>query len=266
MNGDDRVKLSGIFDSHCHYDDHAFDDDREAVLGRLFDEDSSVCALMHAATDERSSRYGIEMSKKYENYYTSVGFHPECIDELPDDPENVLRSLLSENKKIKAVGEVGLDLHYEGSELNKQLSLLRMQISIAKEYDLPLIFHCRDATEPFLELIRETRPRGVVHCFSGSAETACELVELGMYIGFTGVLTFKNAKKAKKAFEAVPIERILLETDCPYMAPEPYRGKRCDSFMIAEIAKVGAEIKGISPQELIDAARENTGRLFSIDF
>lgn len=258
------MELTGIFDSHCHYDDRAFDEDREDVLSRLFAEGSPVCALMHAATDEASSRYGIEMSRRYASYYTSVGFHPECCDELPDDPEAVLRALLAEEKGIRAIGEVGLDMHYEGSELAVQTDLLRMQINIAKEHDLPLIFHCRDATEPFLSLMREMRPRGVVHCFSGSAEVAEELVGLGLYIGFTGVLTFKNAKKVKKAFESVPLDRILLETDCPYMAPEPYRGRRCDSFMIAEVAKVGAEIKGISPQELIDRARENTFRLFDI--
>lgn len=258
------MELSGIFDSHCHYDSEAFDDDREELISRMLREDSSVCGLMHAATDEASSRYGIEMSRRFEHYYTSVGFHPECCDSLPDDPEAVLRALLGEDGKIAAIGEVGLDLHYEGCDKEQQLDLLRMQINVAKEHDLPLIFHCRDATESFLSLMQETRPRGVVHCFSGSAETAQELVSLGLYIGFTGLLTFKNAKKVKKAFEIVPIDRILLETDCPYMAPEPYRGRRCDSFMISETAKIGAAIKGIDPQELIDAARENTKRLFGL--
>lgn len=259
------MELSGIFDSHCHYDDHAFDEDREDIIGRLLSDGSSVCALMHAATNEASSRFGIGMSRKYANYYTSVGFHPECCDELPDDPEAVLRSLLAEEKGIRAIGEVGLDLHYDGCDREQQIGLLRMQINVAKEHDLPLIFHCRDATEPFLELMREMRPRGVVHCFSGSAEVAREIVGLGLYVGFTGILTFKNAKKVKKAFEAVPLDKFLLETDCPYMAPEPYRGRRCDSFMISEVAKVGAEIKGITPQEIIDAARENTMRLFAIN-
>lgn len=258
------MELSGIFDSHCHYDSEAFDEDRETLISSLLAEGSPVCALMHAATDEASSRYGIEMSRRYEHYYTSVGFHPECCGSLPDDPEAVLRALLKEQGKIKAIGEVGLDLHYEGCDREQQLDLLRMQIRVAGEHDLPLIFHCRDATESFLSLMRETRPRGVVHCFSGSAETARELVSLGLYVGFTGILTFKNSKKVKAAFETVPLDRILLETDCPYMAPEPYRGRRCDSFMISEIAKVGAAIKNIDLQALIDAARENTQRLFGL--
>ena len=257
--------LRGIFDSHCHYDDEAFDPDREEVLGELFSEKSPVCALLHACTDEESALYGIGQAERYKNYYTSIGFHPEACDRLPADPIAVLEELLPRSEKIVAVGEVGLDYHYEGYDRELQLRLLRDQILFAKAHDLPLIFHCRDATQDFLDLLHETRPRGVVHCYSGAPEVAREIVEIGLYVGFTGLLTFKNAKKVKRSFAEVPLERILLETDCPYMAPEPFRGRRCRSDLIEYTARCGAEIKGIGPQELVDAARENTLRLFGID-
>lgn len=162
------------------------------------------------------------------------------------------------------MGEVGLDYHYEGYDRELQIKLLTDQIEFAARKDLPLIFHCRDATADFMDILRKYRPKGVVHCYSGSAETAEEIIKLGLYVGFTGLLTFKNAKKVKKSFQAVPLDRILLETDCPYMAPEPNRGKRCTSDMIEYTAEYGAEIKEISAQELIDTARENTKRLFSL--
>lgn len=258
-------ELKGIFDSHCHYDDEAFDPDRRQVLDELLrSPESPVCALLHACTDEASALYGIEHAALYDNYYTSIGFHPEACDRLPEDYIAVLEGLLPRSKKIVAIGEVGLDYHYEGFDRELQLRLLRDQILFAKAHDLPLIFHCRDATQDFLDLLHETRPRGVVHCYSGAPEVAREIVEMGLYVGFTGLLTFKNAKKVKRSFAEVPLERILLETDCPYMAPEPFRGRRCRSDMIEYTARCGAEIRGIDPQELIDAARENTERLFSI--
>lgn len=257
-------QVVNIFDSHCHYDDEAFDPDRREVLASLLGSpDSPVCALLHACTDEASALYGIEQAAKYENYFTSIGFHPEACDRLPENYIAVLEGLLPRSDKIVAVGEVGLDYHYEGYDRELQLKLLRDQIFFAKEHDLPLIFHCRDATQDFLDLLHETRPRGVVHCFSGAPEVAAEIVSLGLYVGFTGLLTFKNAKKVKRSFAEVPLERILLETDCPYMAPEPFRGRRCRSDMIEYTAVCGAEIKGIGPQQLVDAARENTYRLFS---
>ncbi|WP_124100776.1 TatD family hydrolase [Ruminococcus sp. Marseille-P6503] len=252
-------------DSHCHYDDSAFDKDRDKLLdAMLLGENSAVGLLIHACTDEKSALYGIKMAETYENYYTSVGFHPECCDRLPEDYIGILEGLAGRSDKIVAVGEVGLDYHYDGYDRELQIRLLCDQIEFAQKHGLPLIFHCRDATADFLEIMRKYRPRGVVHCFSGSPEVARELVGLGLYVGFTGVLTFKNAKKVKKSFCAVPTDRILLETDCPYMAPEPYRGKRCTSDMIEYTAEAGAALIGVTPQELVDKARENTERLFNI--
>lgn len=261
----------GIFDSHCHYDDEAFDSDREELLDHLMSENSTVSFLMHASTDIKSAEAGIALSEKYERFYTSVGIHPGAIhrehgvykDGLPDGCEETLRRLAA-HPKVKAIGEIGLDYHYEGYDKAAQRELFEMQLAIAKELDLPVIIHCREATEDFLTLMKKHRPRGVVHCFSGSAETARELVKLGFYIGFTGALTYNNALKAKRAFAAVPSDRLLFETDCPYMSPLPYRGKRCYSEMIEYVAAEGESLTGIPAQQLIDNTRENAARLFGI--
>ena len=260
-----KCHLKGIFDSHSHYDDEAFDVDRQEILDYLLlDEKSPVEAIMHASTDEKSALYGIEMSRKYKNYYTSAGFHPECMDKLPQNYMDILGRLVVENPEIKAIGEIGLDYHYDGYDREGQIKLLADQLEFANEVGLPVILHCRDALQDFLELLKKYRPKGVVHCFSGSAETANEIISLDMYIGFTGVLTFKNAKKAKKALAVVPNDRLLLETDCPYMAPEPFRGKRCVSDMIEKIAECAGEIKGLSAQQIIDMTNNNARRLFGI--
>ena len=257
--------IKGIADSHCHYDDSAFDCDRDNLLDEMLtSEDSAVSLLVHACTDEASALFGIKTAKKYDNFYTSIGFHPECCDRLPENYMEVLERLLEKSRKIVAVGEVGLDYHYDGYDKELQIRLLCYQIQFANKHELPLIFHCRDATADFLEILHRYKPMGVVHCFSGAPEVAKEIVDLGLYMGFTGILTFKNAKKVKKSFCTIPTDRILLETDCPYMAPEPFRGKRCTSDMIEYTAHVGAELIGITPQELVDKARENTMRLFNI--
>lgn len=263
MRDDKKFKLNNIFDSHCHYDDQAFDEDREELIAQLMSDSSNVQYLMHACTDLRSADYGISMAERYPNYYTSAGIHPENIDGLPDDYILRLRELAS-HKKVRAIGEIGLDYHYDGYDRNAQISLFTNQLSLAAELDLPVIMHCRDATEDFVRLMREYKPRGVVHCFSGSAETAQDLLSLGLYIGFTGVLTFKNAKKTKRAFAEVPLDRLLFETDCPYMAPSPYRGKRCDSRMIEYIAEEASAISGVDAQELIDITNRNAKYLFRI--
>ena len=251
-----------IFDTHTHYNSPEYEGRRDELLDGMLGEGSEVCGVMHAATDEESMRFGIEYAGRYPNFYTSVGFHPEYTASLPEDPEGVLEDMLGRSGKILAVGEVGLDYHFEGYDREVQLRLLRMQIEFAGRRGLPLIFHCRDATEDFLQLMREYRPRGVVHCFSGSAETARELVELGLYLGFGGVLTYRNSKRVKKAFAYVPEDRFLFETDCPYMAPEPFRGSVCDSYMIKYTAECGAEIKGTDAGRLISLARENAQTLF----
>lgn len=252
-----------IFESHSHYDDSRFDEDRDELISAML-KDGSVSYIVHASTNLESGRFGIEYSKKYPQFYTSVGFHPEMLELLPEGYIEKLSELAAQSDKVIAIGEIGLDYHYDGYDRDAQLRLFEDQLILANSLSLPVIVHSREATSDTLELLKKHRPRGVVHCFSGSYETAKELIELGMYIGFTGVLTFKNAKKALHALEAVPLDRLLIETDCPYMAPDGYRGKRCDSRMLYRVAQVACEQYSITPQELIDRTNENARRLFSI--
>ena len=224
--------------------------------------------MLHASVDEKSSLFGIETALRYDNFYTSIGFHPENMDTLPENYLSVLEELYkkaSSTGKLAAVGEIGLDYHYEGYDKQAQISLFRNQIEFALKKSLPIIVHCREADEDCLSILKEYCPSGVGHCFSGSAETAAQVLNIGMYIGFTGVLAFKNAKKPKKALSVCPVERLLLETDCPYMAPPPFRGERCDSSMIEYTAAVMAEEKGLETQQMIDIANKNACTLFGID-
>ncbi|WP_164174436.1 TatD family hydrolase [Ruminococcus flavefaciens] len=254
--------MTGIFDTHSHYVDSAFDEDREQVLAEL--PEKGVKLVMLAASGLHDSAENSVLSQKYGYIYAAAGVHPECVDETPADYLDRLREMISANSKIKAVGEIGLDYHYDGYDRDKQIRFFREQLAFANELDMPVIVHSRDAAEDTVEILREYRPKGVVHCFSGSAETAKEILKLGMYIGFTGVLTFKNAKKALKALAEVPMDKLLMETDCPYMAPEPFRGKRCDSSMISYTAAKAAEIKGMTTQELIDITCQNGMTMYGI--
>ena len=187
------------------------------------------------------------------------------MDETPADYIDRLKSLIASHPKVKAVGEIGLDYHYENYDREKQIRFFREQLALAAELDMPVIVHSRNAAEDTVDILKEFRPRGVVHCFSGSAETAKEILKTGMYIGFTGVLTFKNAKKALKALAEVPMDRLFMETDCPYMAPEPLRGRRSDSSMIEFTAAKAAEVKGIPVQELIDITCRNGMTMYGIE-
>ena len=252
-----------IFDTHSHYADHAFDEDREQVLAEL--PDKGVELVMLAASDMRDSLANSELAAKYDYVYASAGIHPESVDDTPTDYLDRLREIIASNPKVRAVGEIGLDYHYDDYDREKQIRFFREQLELAAELDMPVIVHSRNATEDTIEILKEYRPRGVVHCFSGSAETAKEVIKLGMYIGFTGVLTFKNAKKALKALAEVPIDRLLMETDCPYMAPEPFRGRRSDSSMIAYTAAKAAEVKGIPVEELIDITCRNGMKMYGIE-
>lgn len=205
----------------------------------------------------QDSAENVALAQKYGYIYAAVGVHPESVDETPSDYREKLTELVKSSEKVRAIGEIGLDYHYENYDMDKQILFFRQQLELASELSLPVIVHSRNASEDTLDILKEYRPAGVVHCFSGSAEVAKEVIKLGMYIGFTGVLTFKNAKKALRALEAVPLDRLLLETDCPYMAPEPLRGRRCDSSMICYTAEKAAQIKGVSTQELLDITCRN---------
>ncbi|MBQ8349685.1 MAG: TatD family hydrolase [Ruminococcus sp.] len=254
--------MHNIFDSHSHYADHAFDSDRFEVLEKL--PENGIKYIMLAASGLDDTAENSELSSKYGYIYSSAGIHPENADNVPNGYLDIIREAVRSNPKIKAIGEIGLDYHYEGYDREKQIKLFKAQLELADELELPVIIHSRDATEDTMNILREYKPDGVVHCFSGSAETAAEVIKLGLYIGFTGVLTFKNAKKALKALEKVPMDKLLLETDCPYMAPVPFRGKRCDSSMIRYTAEKAAEIKGIPVQELLDITCRNAMEFYNI--
>lgn len=235
----------------------------EELLGLLADLPSkNVERVLAVGCDLESSREEIALAERFGYIFAAAGIHPEHSAGVPENWEGELESLLK-HEKVIALGEIGLDYHYpDGAPKDVQRKVFVKQLEIAKRLDLPVIIHSRDACADTLEILREYKPRGVLHCFSGSAETAREVVKLGMYIGFTGVLTFKNSKKARAACEAVPLDRLLLETDCPYMAPVPHRGERCDSSMIEFTAAAMAEIKGVSTGEMIEIARKNGERLF----
>lgn len=255
------MQTARIFDTHTHYDDPRFDDP-EGLLSRLFDED--VGGIIHASTDIASAEFGIKLSEKFPRCYASVGIHPEYAAEFSEKDVLRLEALAKASKKVVAVGEIGLDYHYEGFDKAAQISLFRGQIELANRLSLPVIVHCRDAVGDCVEILRELRPKGVMHCFSGSWETAKEILSLGMYLGFTGALTFKNAKKAQEVVKNMPLDRLLFETDCPYMAPEPHRGEVCHSGMIRFTAQKAAELKGVTADEILLLAEENAGRLFGI--
>lgn len=251
-----------IFDTHSHYADSAFDGDRDELLAALPDKGVRFAAL--AGSSMQDSAENVALAQKYGYIYAAVGVHPESVDETPSDYREKLTELVKSSEKVRAIGEIGLDYHYENYDRDKQILFFRQQLELASELSLPVIVHSRNASEDTLDILKEYRPAGVVHCFSGSAEVAKEVIKLGMYIGFTGVLTFKNAKKALRALEVVPLDRLLLETDCPYMAPEPLRGRRCDSSMICYTAEKAAQIKGVSTQELLDITCRNGMDLYHI--
>lgn len=252
----------GIFDTHAHYFKEDFGGELEQLLADL--PSRNVERVLAIGCDIASSKEEIALAERYGYIYAAAGIHPEHAADVPENWEIRLEALLK-HKKVVALGEIGLDYHYPEPPKNVQREVFVKQLEIAKRLDMPTIIHSRDACADTLDILRKYKPRGVLHCFSGSAETAREVVKLGMYIGFTGVLTFKNSKKARAACEAVPIDRLLLETDCPYMAPVPHRGERCDSSMIAFTAAAMAEIKGVSADEMIEIARENGERLFFND-
>lgn len=248
-----------IIDSHAHYDDSSFDADREEILRELFS--GEICKIVNIGCSVKSSYSSVKLAEEYAGIYAAVGLHPDAADEI-DRIEEIRR--LCDNKKVVAVGEIGLDYHYEEHSRDIQKKAFEEQLKLAAELDMPVVIHSRDAWEDTMELLRKYRPKGVMHCFSGSAEIAREIVTMGMYVGFTGVVTFKNAKKALKALEAVPLDRLLVETDCPYMAPEPNRGKRNYSGYLPYTVAAMAAVKGVSPDEMAEITVENAERLFNI--
>ena len=252
-----------IFDTHAHYDADAFDEDREAVLTAL--PEAGVIGIINAATDPTSAVHSLEMAQRHPYMRVAVGVHPEAVAQARPEWLEELRRLAS-HPLVCAIGEIGLDYHWEDNAPRAaQIDWCRRQIELAQELELPVILHDRDAHEDTLALIEEYRPKGVLHCFSGSVEMMRRVTELGLYIGLGGAVTFKNARRPVEVAAAMPLDRLLLETDAPYMAPVPCRGHRCDSAMIAHTAARIAEIRGMDTETLLTITRQNANTLFGLD-
>ena len=253
-----------IFDSHAHYDDEEFDNDRKEVLEELKNE--GVIGIMNCSSSYESIAKTCELINTYDFIYGAVGIHPENADEFKDEMLDEFKDIIKKNPKVKAIGEIGLDYYWdENPDKEIQKDVFRRHMKLAEELNLPVIIHDRDAHEDTLNIIKEfPNVKGVVHCFSGSVEFAKECLKLGYYIGVTGVVTFKNAKKVVKVVKEVPVERLLVETDCPYMAPEPNRGKRNKSSYIKYVIEKISEIKEINPKEFNLKVNENLQNLFKI--
>lgn len=283
--------MASIFDSHAHYDDHAFDSDpgsdeaagsepgrlqlsRDALLESLFDPDQEcpVSGIVNAGSSVASSREGLKLAERYPRLFAAVGVHPEEAAAMSEADLSAVRELAAHPKAV-AIGEIGLDYHYEDAcPRDVQLRWFRRQLDLARELRMPVILHDREAHGDMLDILAAYYPvgtgkierAGVLHCFSGSVEMAEEVIRRGFCIGLGGAVTFKNARRAVEVAAALPAEALLLETDAPYMAPVPYRGRRCDSSMIAATAARIAEIRGVTISALLDQTRENACRLFGI--
>ena len=252
-----------LFDTHAHMDDRAFREDRDALIESL--PEKGVGLVMNPGCSLESSRNAVALAEKYPHVYAAVGSHPDVADEVNETVLEEYRKLCK-LPKVKAIGEIGIDYHYEDIPRDLQLKAFRMQMELAREVKLPVIVHEREAHEDGMAVVREFPDvTGVFHCYSGSAEMARQLVDLGWYIGFTGVLTFKNARKAIETAASIPLDRIVLETDCPYMAPEPFRGKRNDPGYIYRMAEKLAEVRGLSVEEIQAITTENGKRLYRIE-
>jgi TatD DNase family protein len=255
------MQYHGIFDTHAHYDDLKFEADRDAVLKASLEH--GVSLIVNPACDLKSCAAVLDLARRYDFLYAAVGVHPEAA--VEDGNGDYLSAVAEYAKagKVVAIGEIGLDYYYDIPK-DIQRRVFEEQLALANDLGFPVIVHDREAHGDTFELLKRYRPKGIVHCYSGSAEMAEELVKLGLYIGFTGSVTFQNAKKLLLAAQAVPEDRILLETDSPYLSPAPYRGLRNDSSRIPVIAERLAELRGTDAQTLIDRARENGCRVYGI--
>ena len=251
------------FDTHAHYNDERFDDDRHELLAAF--PDAGVSLVLNPGCDEESSRFAVEYANTYPHVYAAVGWHPHDAKNYSDESGELIRRWCRD-PKVRAIGEIGLDYYYDFSERDEQRAAFRAQMDLARELKMPVIIHDRDAHGECMEIIREYPDvKGVFHCYSGSAEMGRQLVEMGWYLSFTGAITFKNARKALETIEICPMDRIMIETDAPYLTPVPHRGKRNDSRELVYVAEKIAEVKGISAEEVARITLENGKRFFGIE-
>ncbi|SFU62525.1 TatD family hydrolase [Butyrivibrio sp. INlla21] len=253
-----------IFDTHVHYDDPAFDEDRDSLIASL--EKAGIGNVVDIGASVDTTRKALELAHKYDFIYAAVGVHPSEVEELTEDSFELLREW-SEDGRCVAIGEIGLDYHWPepGRELQKKW--FRRQLDLARQKQLPVVIHSRDAAKDTVDIMKEEHAEeigGVVHCFSYTKEIAKECLDMGFYIGVGGVVTFKNGKKLREVVEITPIEKILLETDCPYLAPEPYRGKRNSSLYLPYVVEEIAKIKNISAEEVIRITENNAKTMYNL--
>lgn len=252
-----------LFDTHAHYDDERFDGDREALLAGM--PEKNVGLIVNPGCDISSSRTAVALAESFDFVYAAVGIHPENCGDFEPGMIDQLRQM-AKNPRVVAIGEIGLDYYWaENPPRELQQEVLRRQLRLAEELGLPVIIHDRDAHGDSLEIVREfPRVRGVFHCFAGSAEMARELIKMGWMLSFNGAVTFKNAKKAPEVIAAVPLEKLMIETDAPYLTPVPHRGERNDSSYVRLVAEKIAQIKGLTPEEVEKATWENGRRFFGV--
>lgn len=255
------IDMNNIFDTHSHYDDAQFDPDRDELLSAL-PKKGVVCAVS-CGCDVETTKINMALAEKYDYIYFAAGLHPENLENKGDSDLKAIEEIAAHPKCV-AIGEIGLDYHWMAVDKETQKDFFAKQMEMAKALDMPVIIHDREAHGDTLEMIKEHTPKGVLHCFSGSKEMAREIIKLGMYIGLNGVATFKNARKSLEVVREIPIERLVLETDCPYLAPVPKRGERNDSSLIPFIATRIGEVLGIEPQEILNITAENAKRLYGL--
>ncbi len=254
-----------IFETHAHYDDSDFDEDREELITSMLSDDGELDCIINVGASLKGCEDSLLLSSRYDKVYAAIGVHPEEVEGLTMGHMRWIKENASMNRKVLAIGEIGLDYHYPEPTKEVQKQWFRQQLKIAGEIKKPVIIHSRDACADTLECMRmehADKIGGIIHCYSYSKEAARDYLDMGFYFGIGGVVTFKNARKLIEAVEYIPMEKIVLETDCPYMAPEPHRGTRNDSRNITFVAEKIAQIKGMTTQEVIDITNKNARKLF----
>ncbi len=251
-----------FFDSHAHFDDARFNDDRDALLSSM--QKNGVSGIANIGADLKSSLSSVALAKKYDFVYAVVGVHPHDAESMTDATLSQIASLAAE-KKVVAIGEIGLDYYYDNSPRDTQRYWFKKQMKLASQLNMPVVIHSRDAMEDTIKICRENKVcGGVIHCFSGSAESARIFLDMGYYISFAGPVTFKNAKALPEVAKIVPEDKILIETDSPYLSPEPHRGERNSSLNVHCVAEKLAEIRGVTAQHIARITTENAKRLYRI--
>ena len=253
-----------IFETHAHYDAKAYQEDREEVISSLFS--GKIGNIVNVAADMEGCKNSILLAKKYPNMYASVGVHPSECENMTDDDIELLRNYCKEDKVV-AIGEIGLDYYYEDPNREIQKKWFIKQLELANEINMPVIIHSRDAANDTYNILKEygnNLKNVVIHCFSYEKEMATRFLDMGYYLGVGGVITFKNGRKLREVVECMPLEKIVLETDAPYLAPEPFRGKRNHSGNLEYVAKAIAEIKNVSVEEVVRATENNAKELYGL--